>query len=68
MNIFRFTSTPERRNENINLNEYFNSSSGDRTHNQWRLQSHFEPMRHDWPEKNKDIKRLIDTGCYSDKM
>ena len=30
----RFASTPERRNENINLSKYFISSSGDRTHNQ----------------------------------
>ena len=30
----RFASTPERRNENINVNKYFISSSGDRTHNQ----------------------------------
>ena len=29
-----FASTPERRNENINLNKYFISSNGDRTHNQ----------------------------------
>ena len=43
------TSTPERRNGNINLNKYFISSSGDRTHNQSVLQSHFVPLRHDWP-------------------
>ena len=30
----RLTSTPEQRNENINLNKYFISSSGDRTHSQ----------------------------------
>ena len=29
-----FPSTPERRKENINVNKYFISSSGDRTHNQ----------------------------------
>ena len=29
-----FASTPERRNENINVNKYLISSSGDRTHNQ----------------------------------
>ena len=42
-------STPERRNENLNVNKYFTSSSGDRTHNQSILQSHFVPMRPDWP-------------------
>ena len=30
----RFASTLERRNENINVNKYFTSSIGDRTHNQ----------------------------------
>ena len=30
----RFASTPERRNENINLHKYFISTSGDRTQNQ----------------------------------
>ena len=41
-----FTSTPERRN----VNKYFISSSGDRTHNQSILQSHFVPLRHNWPQ------------------
>ena len=36
-------------NGNINLSKYFISSSGDRTHNQSVLQSHFVPLRHDWP-------------------
>ena len=45
----RLISTPERRNENINLSKYLISSSGDRTHNQSVLQSHFVPLRHDWP-------------------
>ena len=45
----RFASTPEQRNGNINLNKYFISSSGDWTHNQAVLQSHFVPLRHDWP-------------------
>ena len=42
-----FASTPERRNGNLNLSKYFISSSGDRTHNQSVLQSHFVPLRHD---------------------
>ena len=46
----RLTSTPERRNGNINLNKYFISSSGDRTHIQSVLQSHFVPLRHDRPQ------------------
>ena len=45
----RFASTPERRIENINLNKYFILSSVDRTHSQSILQSHFAPLRHDWP-------------------
>ena len=45
----RFILTPEQRNGNINLSKYFISSGGDRTHNQSILQSHFEPLRHDWP-------------------
>ena len=36
-----FASTPERRNNNINLSKYFISSSGDQTHYQSVLQSHF---------------------------
>ena len=48
----RLTSTPERRNGNINLNKYFISSSGDRTHNQSVFQSHLVPLRHDWPKKD----------------
>ena len=39
----RSTQALERRNRNINLDTYFISSSGDRTHNQWNLQSHFVP-------------------------
>ena len=46
----RLSSTPERRNGNINLSKYFISSSGDGTHNQSVLQSHFVPRRHDWPQ------------------
>ena len=45
----RLASTPGRRNRNINLSKYFISWSGDRTHNQSILQSHFVPLRHDWP-------------------
>ena len=45
----RRASTPESRNRNINLSKYFTSLSGDRTHNQ----SHFVPLRHDWPQKQK---------------
>ena len=44
-----FASTLELRNRNIHLNNYFICSSGDRTHNQSRLQSHFVPLRHVWP-------------------
>ena len=40
---------PERRNGNIHLSKYFISSSGLRTHNQSVLQSHFVPLRQDWP-------------------
>ena len=36
-------------NGNIILSKYFISSSGDLTHNQSILQSHFVPLRHDWP-------------------
>ena len=47
----RFISTPEQGNGNINIiNKYFISSSGDRTHNQSRLQSHFVSLRHEWPQ------------------
>ena len=45
----RVASTPERRNGNINSSKYFISSSGDRTHNQSVLQSHFVSLCHDWP-------------------
>ena len=44
-----FASIPERRNANINFNKYFISSGGDRSHIQSVLQSHFVPLRHDWP-------------------
>ena len=40
----RIASTPEQRNKHINANKYFISSNGDRTHNQWILQSHFAPL------------------------
>ena len=40
----------EGRNKNINLSKYLISSSGDRTHNQLRLHSHFVPLRHDRPQ------------------
>ena len=40
-------STPKRRNGNINFNKYFISSSGDRSHNQSILHSHFVPKRQD---------------------
>ena len=46
----RFASTPERTNENINVNKYFTSSSGYRTHNQSILQSHLVSLRHDRPK------------------
>ena len=49
----RLASTPERRNGNIHLSKYFISSSGDRTHNQSVLQSHFVPLHHYWPLKEQ---------------
>ena len=60
-----FVSTPERRNKNINLNKYFISSNGDRTHNQSILQTHFVPLRHDGPRRmvyiilNKYLRYLV---------
>ena len=46
----RFASAPERKNRNISLSKYFISSSGDQIHYQSVLQSHFVPLRHDWPQ------------------
>ena len=43
-----FALTPERRNENINVNKYYLSASGDRTLDHSILQSHFVPLRHNW--------------------
>ena len=43
-----FASTPEWRNENINVNKYFISTSGYRFHNQSILLSHFVNLRRDW--------------------
>ena len=54
----RFSSTPERRNGNINVNKYFIFSSGNRTHNQSILQSHFVPLRHDKPYHLLKLKEL----------
>ena len=34
----------------IFLNELYIFTSGDRTHNQSRLQAHFVGVRHDWPQ------------------
>ena len=48
--VYNFDWTPKRRN-GIILNKYLISSSGDRTHKQSRLQSHFVPMRHAWPRE-----------------
>ena len=48
----RLTSTPERRDRNINLSKYFISSSGDRAHNQSVLESYFGSLRRDWPQSN----------------
>ena len=56
-----FASTPERRNENININKYLISWSGDRTYNQSILQSHFVPLRYDRPHELTRIIKL-DTG------
>ena len=53
-------STPERINENIN--KYFISTSGDRTHNQSRLQSHFVPLRHDWRHKIYIFNKKFDAN------
>ena len=61
----RFASTPERRNENINVNKYFISSSGDRTHNQSILQSHFVALRHDWTRYNNNIEIFYDFALHN---
>ena len=47
-----FASTPEQRNENINVNTYSTFLSGDQTH-QLILQSHFMSLRHDRPQQYK---------------
>ena len=41
---------PRHQCEEMKINKYFISSSGDRTHNQSILQSHFVPLRHDQPQ------------------
>ena len=47
----RFLSTPERKNDLFTfVNKYFVSSSGNRTHNQLILHSHFVPLCYDWPQ------------------
>ena len=49
----RLSSIPERKNGNINLSNIINISSprvGNRIHNQSILQSHFVPLRRDWPQ------------------
>ena len=51
--------TPERVKENINFSKNFICSSGDRTHNQSVLQSHFVPLRHDWPQQLYIIMKSI---------
>ena len=38
------SALPRNQSENINVNKYFTSASGDRTHNQSILQSHFVSM------------------------
>ena len=55
-----FVSMPEQTNENI---KYFISSSGNLTHNQSILQSHFVPLPHDWPYINLKLY-LIDCGKF----
>ena len=45
--LLRYQS--EYKNINIEINKYFISSSGDQTHIQSILQTHFVPLRHDWP-------------------
>ena len=52
-----FPSTPERRNENINVNKYLlewasNPQPVD-------LQAHFVPLRHDWPLDLNDLLVLV---------
>ena len=45
---------PRRRSEKLKykyVNKYFTSSSGDRTHNQSILRSHFVPLRYDRPAR-----------------
>ena len=41
------------------MNRYVISSSGDRTHNQSRLQSHFVVLRHDWPRNIRNGLQLF---------
>ena len=43
----RLTSTPERRNENINLSKYFNLLECGSNPQPQFLQSHYVPLRHD---------------------
>ena len=56
----RFASTPERRNENINVNKYLIFLSGDRTHNQSTLQSHFVPCATTGLEPIKCREKIFD--------
>ena len=57
--------TPERRNGNINLSEYFISSSEGRTHNQSVLQSHLVPLRHDWPQYTIFLYTIVNNNNNS---
>ena len=53
-----FALEPERRNDNMNVNKHFISSSGDWTYNQSILQSHCHPavaLLSEW--KNENIKK-----------
>ena len=54
---------PERRNENINVNKYFTSSSGDRTLNQSILQTHFASAPRLAPNKEDLTFSLLNTSC-----
>ena len=61
-----FPSTPERRNENINVNKYFISSSGDRTHIVL-YNLHFIKLHHSIlckQRKIKSIKSISNTQIY----
>ena len=60
-----FASTPERRNENINVNKYFIVLSGDQTNNPSILQSQFGPLRHDKRKIDFLIELIMSKRLFS---